>query len=162
MVALGIRHVGERVAKVLAEDFADMDELIHVDEAQLTSINEIGAIIATSVVEWFTDEQNRNLIERLRAAGVNMQGVKKEKAANNGMLNGKTVVISGTLPNIKRSDVKALLEAAGAKVSGSVSKKTDYLLLGDNPGSKLDQAIALQVPQISWEEMQQMLTPEGQ
>lgn len=156
LFGLGIRHVGERAGKVLSARYKDIYELMAADEAELTAIDEIGPIMAASIVGWFAKAPNKELIHRLADAGVDLQGEGgKETAA--GPLQDKTIVISGTLPGIGREEAKALLEAAGAKVSGSVSRKTDYLLLGENPGSKLDKANALGVATISWEQMQALL-----
>lgn len=156
LFGLGIRHVGERAGKVLSARYKDIYELMAADEAELTAIDEIGPIMAASIVGWFAKAPNKELIHSLADAGVDLQGEGgKDSAA--GPLQGKTVVISGTLPGIGREEAKALLEAAGAKVSGSVSRKTDYLLLGENPGSKLDKANALGVATVSWEQMQELL-----
>ena len=156
LFGLGIRHVGERAGKVLSARYRDIYELMAADETELTAIDEIGPIMAASIAGWFAKAPNKELIRRLADAGVDLQGEGgKETAA--GALSGKTVVISGTLPGIGREEAKALLEAHGAKVSGSVSRKTDYLLLGENPGSKLDKANALGVPAVSWEQMQALM-----
>ncbi|MBQ1343124.1 MAG: NAD-dependent DNA ligase LigA [Firmicutes bacterium] len=160
LFGLGIRHVGERAGKVLSARYKDIYELMAADQAELTAIDEIGPIMAASIAGWFAKAPNKELIRRLADAGVDMQGEGgKETAA--GPLRDKTVVISGTLPGIGREEAKALLEAAGAKVSGSVSRKTDYLLLGENPGSKLEKANSLGVATVSWEQMQELMA-EGQ
>ena len=156
LFGLGIRHVGERAGKVLSARYRDIYELMAADEAELTAIDEIGPIMAASIVGWFAKAPNKELIRRLADAGVDLQG-EGGKETTEGALSGKTVVISGTLPGIGREEAKALLEAHGAKVSGSVSRKTDYLLLGENPGSKLDKANALGVPTVSWEQMQALM-----
>ena len=156
LFGLGIRHVGERAGKVLSARYKDIYELMAADEAELTAIDEIGPIMAASIAGWFAKAPNKELIRRLADAGVDLQGEGGKEAAA-GPLLGKTVVISGTLPDVGREEAKALLEAAGAKVSGSVSRKTDYLLLGENPGSKLDKANALGVQTISWEQMQELM-----
>ena len=160
LFGLGIRHVGERAGKVLSARYKDIYELMAADQAELTAIDEIGPIMAASIAGWFAKAPNKELIRRLADAGVDMQGEGgKDTAA--GPLRDKTVVISGTLPGIGREEAKALLEAAGAKVSGSVSRKTDYLLLGENPGSKLEKANSLGVATVSWEQMQELMA-EGQ
>ena len=158
LFALGIRHVGERAAKVLAAHYADMEALLAADAEQLTQIDEIGAIIAQSLVDWLGKEENRALLSRLAELGLNMKG--NPAAAVRTGISGKTVVITGTLPEIGREEAKARIEQAGGKVSASVSKKTDYLLFGENAGSKLDKAQSLGVPALSWEEMQTLLTEE--
>ena len=160
LFGLGIRHVGERAGKVLSARYSDIDKLMSASPEELTAIDEIGPIMAASISGWFAKEPNRELIRRLREAGVDMRGEGGASAAP-GPLAGRTVVISGTLPGIGREEAKALLEAAGAKVSGSVSRKTSYLLLGENPGSKLDKANSLGVPALSWEQMQALLAGEG-
>ena len=160
LFGLGIRHVGERAGKVLSARYKDIYELMAADQAELTAIDEIGPIMAASIAGWFAKAPNKELIRRLADAGVDLQGEGgKETAA--GPLRDKTVVISGTLPGIGREEAKGLLEAAGAKVSGSVSRKTDYLLLGENPGSKLEKANSLGVATVSWEQMQELMA-EGQ
>ena len=156
LFGLGIRHVGERAGKVLSARYRDIYELMAADEAELTAIDEIGPIMAASIAGWFAKAPNKELIRRLAEAGVDLQGEGGKETAE-GALSGKTVVISGTLPGIGREEAKAMLEAHGAKVSGSVSRKTDYLLLGENPGSKLDKANALGVPAVSWEQMQALM-----
>ncbi|MBQ1501631.1 MAG: NAD-dependent DNA ligase LigA [Firmicutes bacterium] len=156
LFALGIRHVGERAGKVLASSFADIDELMSADKAQLTAIPEIGEIIADSVVEFFGISGNRLLIDRLRQCGVNMTG---ESAKNTGgdELAGLTFVITGTLAGMSREEAKAFIEENGGKVSSSVSKKTSYLLLGEDPGSKLAKAESLGVPSLSLEDLRAMV-----
>ena len=156
--ALGIRHVGERAAKVLAAHFSDIYSLMAATEAQLTGIGEIGTIIAESAAAWFSRPENRQLIQELADAGLNLQGDSGEKRHT--AVSGKNFVISGTLPDIGREEAKALLEAAGAKVGNSVSRKTDYLLLGENPGSKEEKARALGVPTIHWAEAQTLMAEE--
>jgi len=159
LFALGIRHVGERAAKVLAGHFPDLYRLMDATAEQLTNIAEIGGIIAQSAVDWFGRPENRDLIGELAAAGLNLQGDQGEKRRT--ALNGKSFVISGALPDIGREEAKALLEAAGAKVGNSVSRNTDYLLLGENPGSKEEKARALGVAMISWAEAQALMGEEA-
>ena len=156
LFALGIRHVGERAAKVLASHFVDMDALMAADAAQLTAIDEIGGIIAESIVDYFAQDTNRKLIARLRACGLNLQGERRDTPISTGV-SGKSIVISGTLPGLGREEAKARIEAAGGKVSSSISKKTNYLLVGENPGSKLEKAQTLGVEIIEWPQMQALL-----
>lgn len=158
LFALGVRHVGERAGKVLAARFADIDQLMAADLDRLTAIDEIGGVIAASLVDYFAQPTNVALIERLREAGLNLTGAAAEAV---GPLLGKTVVITGTLPGLDREEAKARLEQAGAKVGSSVSKKTSYLLAGDNPGSKLDKARALGVTVVSWPEMLTLLAGDN-
>lgn len=161
LFALGIRHVGERAGKVLAAHFADIDALMAADQEELVAIDEIGAVIAGSIIDYFAQPANRVLIERLREAGLNLRGEARSDAARPGALHGRTVVISGTLPGIERDAAKARLEAAGAKVSGSVSRRTDYLLLGENPGSKLEKAQELGIAVLDWPSMLALLEGDG-
>lgn len=156
LFALGIRHVGERAGKVLANCFSDLDEIIAADKETLTAIPEIGPVIAQSIVEFFQSEKNLQLIEQLRKAGLNMQGNKTESAAKL-PLSGLIFVITGTLPGLGRDEAKELIEKNGGKTSSSVSKKTSYLLLGENPGSKLAKARSLGVATISLDELMRKL-----
>lgn len=145
---LGILHVGAGGAKSLARNFESLDALASAPLEQLTETEDIGEVIAKSLVDWFADARNRQLIERLREAGLNFQSdtyKPKDAAAPAGPLVGKTFVLTGTLPTLKRDEAAAKIEAAGGKVSGSVSKKTDYLVAGEDAGSKLEKARQLGV-----------------
>ena len=145
--ALGIRHVGETTAKDLARHFGSFDALLAADEATLLEVPDVGPVVAASIARFFAQPHNREVIEQLRAAGVSwMEGAPQRRAA--GALAGKTFVLTGTLPTWTRDDAKERLEAAGAKVAGSVSKKTDYVVAGEEAGSKLDKARELGVPVI--------------
>lgn len=137
---LGILHVGAGVAKSLGRNFASMDDLAGASFNQLTGIEDVGEVIARSLFAWFADNRNRQLIERLRKAGVNMQSALYRPSAPAGVFAGKTFVLTGTLPTLKREEAAARIEALGGKVSGSVSKKTDYVVAGEDAGSKLDKA----------------------
>jgi DNA ligase (NAD+) len=161
LFALGIRHVGEQAAKILAASFADIGALIATDMATLTTIPEIGGVIAESIVDFFAEQHNRELIERLREVGVNLRGEIRQGKAGNQPLAGLTFVISGALPDISRDEAKELIEANGGKVSSAVSRNTDYLLLGENPGSKLDKANELQVKTIELPQLLAMLREEA-
>ena len=142
--ALGIRHVGETTAKDLARHFGSFDALLAADEAGLLEVTDVGPVVAASIARFFAQPHNREVIEQLRAAGVTWkEGAPQRRAA--GALAGKTFVLTGTLPSWTRDEAKDRLEAAGAKVSGSVSKKTDYVVAGDEAGSKLDKARELGV-----------------
>lgn len=136
--ALGIHHVGERVATVLARHFGDLDSLIDADAEQLEQIHEIGPEIADSIAGFFDDEMNRRIIDRLRDAGMKVQTLDVED--DGGALEDKTFVFTGALENFTRSDASSEVERRGGRVTSSVSGNTDYLVVGDNPGSKLDQA----------------------
>ena len=143
LLGLGIRHVGERTAQALAEEFGSMDALIHATEEELTRINDVGPKVAEAIREYFTNKKNLALVERLRTAGLNFTA---EKRVRGTALEGLTFVLTGTLPTLTREAAKEKIESAGGKVSGSVSKKTDYLVAGEEAGSKLDKATSLNVP----------------
>ncbi|MDR2093424.1 MAG: NAD-dependent DNA ligase LigA [Azoarcus sp.] len=138
--ALGIRNVGETTAKDLAQHFGKLATLSQADAAALEKVPDVGAIVAESILDFFAEAHNREVIDRLIAAGVHWQENEGRADAPPGPFSGKTFVLTGTLPNLKRDDAKALIENAGGKVSGSVSRKTDYLVAGEEAGSKLDKA----------------------
>jgi DNA ligase (NAD+) len=151
---LGIRMVGERTAEFLAEHFGSMEALMQATEEELLEVNEVGPRIASSIREFFGEEKNRKLIERLRSAGLQMTGERKVRGTK---LAGMTFVLTGTLPTYSRDDAKKMIEEAGGKVSGSVSKKTSYVVAGEEAGSKLDKATALGVKVIDEAELMRML-----
>jgi DNA ligase (NAD+) len=138
---LGILHVGVGGAKALARAFRTLDEIANASVEQLTETNDIGKVIAQSIHDWFRNARNQNLIDRLRAAGLNFtSSTAIARAPTNSAVAGKTFVLTGTLPTLKREEAAARIEAAGGKVSGSVSKKTDYVVAGEEAGSKLNKA----------------------
>jgi DNA ligase (NAD+) len=151
---LGIRFVGERTAQFLAEHFGALDEIVKAGEEELQQVEEVGPRIAKSIVEFFAEPKNRELVDELRAAGLTLKGKKKERGTK---LAGKTFVLTGTLANYSRDDAKKMIEDAGGKVTGSVSKKTDYVVAGADAGSKLDKAKDLGVPVIGEAEMEELL-----
>jgi DNA ligase (NAD+) len=151
---LGIRFVGERTAQFLAEHFGSMDALMKAKEEELLEVDEVGPRIAQSIAEFFQELKNRELVERLRKAGLTFAGKKKERGSK---LAGKTFVLTGTLPRYSRDEAKKLIEDAGGKVTGSVSKKTDYVVAGDDAGSKLDKAKELGVKVIDEKEMKRLV-----
>ena len=151
---LGIRMVGARTAQFLAEHFGSMDALERATVEELQNVNEVGPRIAESIVEFFSIAANRKLVNRLREAGLTLTGKKKERGTK---LAGKTFVLTGTLPTLTRDAAKKMIEDAGGKVTGSVSKKTDYVIAGADAGSKLDKAKELGVAVIGEEEMQALL-----
>jgi DNA ligase (NAD+) len=151
---LGIRFVGERTAQFLAEHFGSLDAIMNASAEELEQVNEVGPRIAESIVEFFGDKHNRKLVDDLRKAGLTFSGKKKEKGTK---LAGKTFVLTGTLARYSRDDAKKLIENAGGRVSGSVSKKTDYVVAGSDAGSKLDKARELGVSVIGEEEMERMV-----
>jgi DNA ligase (NAD+) len=140
---LGIPFVGERTAQLLASHFGDLDALAASSVEGLQEVGEVGPKVADSIRQFFDEKRNRELVERLREAGLTFTGPKATKA--HGPLRGKTFVITGTLPTLKREEAKERIEKAGGKVAGSVSSKTTYLLAGEEAGSKLDKARALKV-----------------
>lgn len=146
--ALGIRHVGERAAKLVADHFGSMEALERANADELQAIPGLGPKIAESVVEYFSIPRSHELLGKLRAAGVNMVGEKKTAPAE-GPLLGKTVVVTGTLTSWGRKEMEELIERLGGKSSGSVSKKTSFVLAGEAAGSKLDKARELGVPVLS-------------
>jgi DNA ligase (NAD+) len=151
---LGIRFVGERTAQFLAEHFGALDELVIAGEEELQQVEEVGPRIAKSIVEFFAEPKNRELVDELRAAGLTLRGKKKERGTK---LAGKTFVLTGTLANYSRDEAKKMIEDAGGKVTGSVSKKTDYVVAGADAGSKLDKANELGVKVLDEKEMENLL-----
>ena len=139
--ALGIPNVGEATAKDLARHFGSLDALLAADVEALQAVPDVGPVVAQAIVDFLAEAHNRQVIEALRAAGVHWPE-EARLAKPHGPLAGKTFVLTGTLPNLTRDQAQALIEAAGGKVSGSVSKKTDYVVAGSDPGSKLDKAQA--------------------
>ena len=137
---LGIRHVGEATAKELARHFGKLDAIMDASEEQLLQVSDIGPIVAKSIRTFFEQAHNREVVEQLRACGVTWEEGEPAAVAAPKLLSGKTFVITGTLPSLSRDEAKDRLEAAGAKVSGSVSKKTDYVVAGEEAGSKLVKA----------------------
>jgi DNA ligase (NAD+) len=142
--ALGIRNVGETTAKDLARHFGSLDALMAADEAGLLAVRDVGPIVAQSILQFFAEPHNREVIATLRGAGVHWpESTGVQQSA--GMLAGKTLVLTGSLPTLTRDAAKERIEAAGGKVAGSVSKKTDYVVAGAEAGSKLDKARELGV-----------------
>jgi DNA ligase (NAD+) len=142
--ALGVRHVGESTAKELARHFGNLDALLQASEAQLLEVADVGPVVARSIISFFADPLNAELIEQLRAAGVNWP--EQESESRPKPLQGKTFVLTGTLSNLTRDQAAQMIEAHGGKVAGSVSKKTSYLVAGEEAGSKLAKAEELGVP----------------
>ncbi len=155
ITALGIRFVGAKASKVVAAAVKDMDSLMNTDAETLTAIDEIGEIMAASIVDYFREPQNIAFIERLRGAGVNMTEETEELADNR--FEGMTFVLTGTLENFTRSEASEIIEKMGGKTSSGVSKKTTYVLAGSEAGSKLDKAVALGVNMISEDEFREMI-----
>lgn len=158
--ALGIHYVGGTVGRLLTQHFSSMDALMAATVEDLEAIDGIGPRIAASVVEWFARPANRAVVEKLRQAGLQFQAEQpKAPESSSQPLAGLTFVITGTLPGVSRNEAAALIEAAGGKVTGSVTKNTSYLLTGENPGgSKFNKAQTLGTPQVNWERLQEMMT----
>lgn len=156
LAGFGIRHVGGRAAKLISQNFPDIDTVMDAKEEELVAIDEVGHIMAASITGFFANPQTHHLIGRLKEAGVSMAsrdyGVKRE-----GAFLGRTVVLTGTLPTLKRDEAKKMIEDNGGKASSSVSKKTDYILAGSEAGSKLTKARELGVTVINEEEFRKMI-----
>jgi DNA ligase (NAD+) len=143
--ALGIRHVGERSGQVLAAAFGSMDALVAAPVERLRETREIGPVLAASVRAWLDEPRNVELVERLRRAGVNMTSTLTPEASTDGPLSGKTFVLTGTLESLTREEATARIEALGGRVSGSVSRKTSFVVVGADPGTKAEKARTLGV-----------------
>ena len=139
--ALGIRFVGERTAQLLAEHFGSFDRLAQASEEELLEVEEVGPRLAEAIRQFFHEQRNRETIAKLRRAGLRLEAERRRKPE--GKLQGKQFVLTGTLPDYSREEASAMIAAAGGRVTGSVSKKTDYVVAGAEPGSKLERAHAL-------------------
>ena len=156
LFGLGIRHVGEATAKALARHFGDMDAIMNATEEELLAVGDVGPIVAQSIRTFFEQPHNREVVEHLRACGIHWPAIEASSNAPKPFA-GLTFVITGTLPTLGRDAAKDLIEAAGGKVSGSVSKKTSYVLAGSEAGSKLDKALELGVAVIDEATLREML-----
>ena len=154
LFGLGIKMIGSRAAQILADKFGTIDALISARAEELYEIPEIGEKMAQSLVDYFAQDKSKDIINRLRLANVRLD---YEVVRLSNSLDNKTFVITGTLPTLKRSEAKELIEAHGGKVSGSVSKKTDFVLAGEEAGSKLEKANSLGIAVISEDELLKML-----
>jgi DNA ligase (NAD+) len=143
LMGLGIRYVGERTAELRAQGFGSIDAITAASAQELERVEEVGPRISEAILEFFSRPANRVLVEKLKEAGVEMTAEKKVRTSQ---LEGLTFVLTGTLPNLTRDEAKQRIESAGGKVSGSVSKKTSYVVAGEEAGSKLDKAQELKVP----------------
>lgn len=152
--ALGIRYVGEHIAEVLAERFGSIDELARASYEELVGIPEIGPRIAQSIVDFFASQGNRRLIEELKAVGIDPRA---QRPPEKGPLAGKTFLFTGRLSGMTRQEAKRLVESLGGKVASSVSRKVDYVVVGEDPGSKLDRARALGITTLSEEEFKELV-----
>ena len=155
LFALGIRHVGGVTAQALTDAFPTIEALLEADAEHLAAVPGVGPVVAEAVAQHLADEHNRATVDKLRAAGLRM--VEERRGQAGGPLSGLTFVLTGKLPSLSRSEAQALIEAAGGKVTGSVSKATDYVVAGDDPGSKYAKAGKLGIAIVSEDELQGML-----
>ena len=151
LFALGIRHIGQKAAKLLSEHFGDIDSII---AAEIAEIDGFGGIMAKSAAEFFSMTQTADLIERLKAAGVNMKSLKEK--SDDQRFAGLTFVLTGTLPTLSRKEATEIIENLGGKASSSVSKKTSYVVAGEEAGSKLQKATDLGIPVITQDDLLKM------
>ncbi len=150
----GIRHIGGQSAQILAEYFGSLDALTSAEKEKFEVIDQIGPIIAKSIYDYFRESKNKSVIDQLLTAGVTPE---QPKAQRSDKMTGKTIVITGTLENFTRQQAELAVRQAGGKTSSSMSKNTDYVLAGENPGSKLDKALNLGVKIIDEKEFLEML-----
>jgi DNA ligase (NAD+) len=157
LFALGIPHVGYVNAQLLADEFGSMDALAHASAEQIAAVEGVGPVIAEAVSSWFLDEEHAEVVRGLADAGVQMSGPRRAAAAAEGPLSGKTVVVTGSIEGHTRDSIREHLESLGAKVTDSISKKTDYLVAGEGGGSKRAKAEKLGVPVVSLDELESEL-----
>ncbi|MEJ2679876.1 MAG: helix-hairpin-helix domain-containing protein, partial [Gemmatimonadota bacterium] len=158
LFALGVRHVGTQAARLLAREFGDMDALMAAARDDLAAVHGIGGTTADALTAYFADPKNRTVLDRLRAAGVNMtEPVERAQAAS---LAGFTFVVTGTLPTLSRKEATGFIERYGGRVAGSVTGATDYLVVGENPGSKLERARDLGVQTLTEDELKALAGAE--
>jgi DNA ligase (NAD+) len=153
---LGIHHVGAHAAQVLASNFGSLQALMDADREALTAVHEIGPVMADSLVRFFESERTRAVIEKLATAGVNLGGGGRAAKRENPNVAGKTFVVTGTLSGYSRDEIERLIRDLGGRASGSVSKKTDYVIAGEKAGSKLAKARALGVTVLSEAEFEKL------
>jgi DNA ligase (NAD+) len=158
LFGLGIRFVGERTAQLLAQSFGSMDALMEASPEELERVNEVGPRVAQAIAEFFAEPRNRELVEQLRKAGLTFTAEKKQKSSE---LEGLTFVLTGSMAGLTRDEAKTRIEAAGGRVSGSVSRKTNYVVAGDDAGSKLEKARELKLPVIDEAQLLAMLSGRG-
>lgn len=158
LFALGIRHIGQKAAKLLSEHFGDIDSIIAASEEEIAEIDGFGGIMAKSAAEFFSMTQTADLIERLKAAGVNMKSLKEK--SDDQRFAGLTFVLTGTLPTLSRKEATEIIENLGGKASSSVSKKTSYVVAGEEAGSKLQKATDLGIPVITQDDLLKMAGQE--
>jgi DNA ligase (NAD+) len=154
--ALGIRNVGERTAADLALAFGDIEPLLQADEQSLQQVPDVGPVVAQSIAQFFAEPHNREVVAQLLAAGVTFE--RTTRAANvSSRASGKVFVLTGALPNLSRDDAKERIEAKGGRVTGSVSKKTDFVVVGADPGSKYDKAVELGIAVLDEDQLLKLL-----
>jgi DNA ligase (NAD+) len=157
LAALGIHHVGTHAAEVLASHFGSLDRLMQARQEELEEVYEVGPVMARSVVRFFSDPRTREIIKRLKAAGVNTRSLAEKRPEKDLKLSGKTFVVTGTLEKYSRQEIETLIKNLGGRVSSSVSRQTDFVVAGENPGSKLDKARELGVKTISEREFEKLI-----
>ena len=155
LFALGIPHVGDVNAQLLADEFGSIEALAHAAPEEIAAVEGVGSVIAEAVSSWFLDEEHAEVVRALADAGVQMSGARRERAVD-GPLAGKVVVVTGAIEGHTRDSIREHLTAMGAKVTDSISKKTDYLIAGDGGGSKRDKAEQLGVPVVTLEELERL------
>jgi DNA ligase (NAD+) len=153
--ALGIRHVGERLAQSLAQHFRDLDALVRASSEGLLQVEDVGPTVAESIVFFFRQPENIGFLKKLKQAGLNFRS--REERRRERQLEGKTFVLSGTLAKFSRDEAADIIESLGGKVTSSVSSKTDYLVVGETPGSKFDKARELGVATLNEEEFSELI-----
>ncbi len=156
LAALGIHHVGVHAAEVLATHYNSLDKLMQATEEELQEVHEVGPVMARSVVRFFSNPRTREIIKKLKAAGVNTRSLAEGKPVKDLKLSGKTFVVTGTLERYSRHEIEALIKNLGGRVSSSVSKQTDFVLAGESPGSKLDKARQLGVKTLNEKEFEKL------
>jgi DNA ligase (NAD+) len=156
LCALAIMHVGSRVAEILAEHLGSMDNLAAASEEELTEVPDVGPIVARSIANFFRDPGNKRVIQKLKAAGVNTKRLARA-AIQKTPITGKSFVVTGALTKYSRKEIEDYIKGLGGLVGSSVSKKTDFLIVGESPGSKLDKARELGVKTLSEEEFGKMV-----
>ena len=154
---MGIKEVGAKTSKILAKRYRDIDALFAVSEEELKNIKDIGEVMAKSIFDYFNNEENKALISKLKDSGVNMLYIDNNGDFKETIFNNKNVLVTGTLEKYKRDEIKELLDNLGANVVSSVSKKLDFLIVGTDPGSKLEKAQNLGIRIIYEEELLSLL-----
>ena len=155
LTAFGIRHVGVKASKILARKYKTIDKLMNASYDELSYIEDIGPVMANSIREFFLQDQTIDLIKRLKEAGVNTKSLEEE--VEDKKLEGKTFVLTGTLEKYTRTEASDIIEKLGGKTSGSISKKTDYVLAGEDAGSKLSKAQSLGITILSEEDFERLI-----